>query len=211
MHTQVVISTELAAAQTGTVERTISSARNSDASDEALVRAIAEGDRQAMAVLYARHNVRVYRFILRLTANSATAEDIVSDVFLDVWRSAPRFEAKSSVATWLMAIARYKALSVMRQRIDAPLDERVAESVEDEAADPETAADTARRSEIIRKCMMQLSAAHREVMDLVYYHDKSVDEIAQIVGVLPGTVKTRMFYARTKLAGLLRDAGIDGI
>jgi RNA polymerase sigma-70 factor (ECF subfamily) len=211
MQTQVVIRTQLAAARTGTIEQTISPARNSGTSDEALVRAIAEGDRQAMAVLYARHNVRVYRFILRLTANAATAEDLVSEVFLDVWRSAPRFEAKSSVATWLMAIARYKALSMMRQRIDAPLDDRIAESVEDGADDPETAADTARRSEIIRKCLAQLSPAHREVMDLVYYHDKSVDEIAQIVGVLPGTVKTRMFYARAKLAGFLREAGVDGL
>jgi RNA polymerase sigma factor (sigma-70 family) len=92
-------------------------------------------------------------------------------------------------ATWLMAIARYKALSVVRQRIDAPLDESVAESVEDDSDDPETAANTAKRSEIIRKCLMQLTAAHREVMDLVYYHDKSVDEIAQIVGISPSTVK----------------------
>jgi RNA polymerase sigma-70 factor, ECF subfamily len=211
MLTQVVINTELATAQVGAVERTIAPARNSDTSDEALVRAIAAGDRQAMAALYARHNVRVYRFILRLTGNTATAEDLVSEVFLDVWRSAPRFEAKSSVPTWLLAIARYKALSVMRQRIDAPLDERVAASVEDGADDPETVADTATRSEIIRKCLMQLSAAHREVMDLAYYHDKSVDEVAQIVGISPNTVKTRMFYAREKLGGLLRAAGVDGL
>jgi RNA polymerase sigma-70 factor (ECF subfamily) len=73
------------------------------------------------------------------------------------------------------------------------------------------AADAAIRSEIIHKSLMQLSPAHREVMDLVYYHDKSVDEIAQIVGISPGTVKTRMFYARAKLAGLLRGAGVDSL
>jgi RNA polymerase sigma-70 factor (ECF subfamily) len=211
MQTQVIINTELAAARTGTIQRITSPALNSDTSDEALIRSIAKGDRQAMAVIYARHNVRVYRFILRLTGNTATAEDLVSEVFLDVWRSASRFEAKSSVATWLMAIARYKALSAMRQRIDAPLDGPVAESVEEGADDPEMAADAAIRSEIIHKSLMQLSPAHREVMDLVYYHDKSVDEIAQIVGISPGTVKTRMFYARAKLAGLLRGAGVDSL
>src|SRR5262245_229450 len=98
-----------------------------------------------MALLYTRHNVRLYRFILRLTGNAATAEDLVSEVFLDVWRSAQRFEAKSSVSTWLLAIARYKALSLMRKRVDTSLDERVAASVEDSADDPETAADAESR------------------------------------------------------------------
>ena len=63
-----------------------------DSSDEALIGLIAEGDKRAMQVLYARHNVRVYRFILRMTANQSLAEDLVSEVFLDVWRQAENFE-----------------------------------------------------------------------------------------------------------------------
>jgi len=81
-----------------------------DSSDEALISLIADGDKRAMQVLYARHNVRVYRFILRLTGNQSLAEDLVSEVFLDVWRQAEGFESKSQVSTWLLAIARYKAL-----------------------------------------------------------------------------------------------------
>ena len=211
MHTQVVIDPELGAGRTWAVHGSASCPFNAATSDEALICAIAKGDRRAMALLYTRHNVRLYRFILRLTGNAATAEDLVSEVFLDVWRSAQRFEAKSSVSTWLLAIARYKALSLMRKRVDTSLDERVAASVEDSADDPETAADAESRSTTIRKCLMRLSTAHCEVMELAYYHDKSVDEIAQIVGISSNTVKTRMFYARAKLTGLLREAGIAAL
>src|SRR6476661_3277776 len=76
-----------------------------ETSDEALIGLIADGDKRAMQVLYARHNVRVYRFILRLTGNQSLAEDLVSEVFLYVWRQAESFESKSQVSTWLLAIA----------------------------------------------------------------------------------------------------------
>jgi RNA polymerase sigma-70 factor, ECF subfamily len=180
-------------------------------SDEALVQSIADGDRRAMAQLYARHNVRLYRFILRLTGNAATAEDLVSEVFLEVWRAARNFRAESRVSTWLLAIARNRALSLTRRRTDEPLDDRVAATVEDTADDPESTADKLSRRSIVRRCLQQLSTAHRQVMDLVYYHDRSVDEIAVVLGISPNTVKTRMFYARSKMGGLLRQAGIEGL
>jgi RNA polymerase sigma-70 factor, ECF subfamily len=179
-----------------------------DTSDEALIELIAEGDKRAMQVLYARHNVRVYRFILRLTGNQSLAEDLVSEVFLDVWRQAEGFESKSQVSTWLLAIARYKALSALRRRSDEHLDDQMAASIEDTADSPETVVNTKDRATIIQKCLTQLSPAHREVIDLVYYHEKSVDEVAQIVGVPAATVKTRMFYARNKMADLLKQSGM---
>jgi RNA polymerase sigma-70 factor (ECF subfamily) len=182
-----------------------------DTSDEALIDLIADGDKRAMQVLYARHNVRVYRFILRLTGNQSLAEDLVSEVFLDVWRQAEGFESKSQVSTWLLAIARYKALSALRRRTDEPLDDEMAATIEDTADDPETAVNTKDRAIIIQKCLTQLSPAHREVIDLVYYHEKSVDEVAQIVGVPPATVKTRMFYARSKMADLLKQSGVHAL
>src|SRR5262245_42848334 len=72
------------------------------ASDEALMSRIAAGDRDAMRALYLRHQVRVYRFVMRLVRNQAVAEDIISDVFLDVWRQAGSFEGRSAVSTWLL-------------------------------------------------------------------------------------------------------------
>jgi len=85
-------------------------------SDEALIGRIAAGDKLAMHLLFARHHVRVYRFVLRLVRDESLAEDLISDVFLDVWRQASRFERRSSVGTWLLAIGRHKALSALRKR-----------------------------------------------------------------------------------------------
>src|SRR6476620_1566350 len=132
-----------------------------ETSDETLIGLIAEGDKRAMQVLYARHNVRVYRFILRFTGNPSTAEDLVSEVFLDVWRQADSFESKSLVSTWLLAIARYKALSALRRRTDEHLDDQMAATIEDTADDPETVVNTKDRATIIQKCLTQLSPAHR--------------------------------------------------
>src|SRR5262245_56269160 len=86
-----------------------------DSSDEALIAKIASGNRLAMQVLFARHHARIYRFVLRLIGSEALAEDVTSEVFLDVWRQAHRFEARSAATTWLLAIARYKALAEMRR------------------------------------------------------------------------------------------------
>ena len=178
-------------------------------SDEVLIGRIASGDRLAMQVLFARHHVRVYRFVLRVVRDQTKAEDLISEVFLDVWRQADRFEGRSAVSTWLLAIARFKALSALRRRPDEELDEEAAEAIEDPGDDPEQALAKKDKSAVIRKCLEGLSADHREIIDLVYYHEKSVEEVAEIVGIPENTVKTRMFYARKKLAELLKAAGIE--
>ena len=98
-------------------------------SDELLIGRIARGDRLAMQVLFARHHVRVYRFVLRLMRDEMAAEDVISEVFLDVWRQAGRFEGRSAVSTWLIAIARFKALSMLRKRREEGLDDEVAETI----------------------------------------------------------------------------------
>ena len=105
---------------------------------------------------------------------------------------AAAFEARSSVSTWLLAIARYKALSARRRRTDAELDQKVAST----GADHRTGA----------PCLGRLSPEHGEVVDLVYFHGKSVKEVAEIVGIAEATVKTRMFYARKRLADLVAAA-----
>jgi RNA polymerase sigma-70 factor, ECF subfamily len=178
-------------------------------SDEALIGRIAGGDKVAMQVLFARHHVRVYRFVLRLVRDQTLAEDLISEVFLDVWRQAGRFEARSAVSTWLLAIARYKALSALRRRPDEELDEEAAAAIEDPGDTPEVALEKKDKGEILRKCLTALSPEHREIIDLVYYHEKSVEEVAEIVGIPENTVKTRMFYARKRLSELLKAAGVD--
>jgi RNA polymerase sigma-70 factor (ECF subfamily) len=178
-------------------------------SDEALIARIAGGDRLAMQVLFARHHVRMYRFVLRLVRNEATAEDLISDVFLDVWRQAGKFEGRSAVSTWMLSIARFKALSALRRRPEQELDDETAQAIEDHADDPEVALAKKDKGSVLRQCLTRLSEEHREIVDLVYYHEKSVEEVARIVGIPEATVKTRMFYARKKLSELLKEQGID--
>jgi RNA polymerase sigma-70 factor, ECF subfamily len=176
------------------------------ASDEVLIRRIAGGDQLAMQTLFVRHRVALYRWLLRLVGDEALAEDLLSDVFLDVWRQAAKFEARSSVSTWLLAIARYKTLSARRRRIDAELDEEVPVIIADPTDNPELVLQKKNQTELVRHSLARLSPEHGEVIDLVYYHGKSVREVAEIVGVAAATVKTRMFYARKKLAELFEAA-----
>src|SRR5436309_1501444 len=86
-------------------------ATQASSSDETLIKRIAAGDQLAMRTLFARHRVALYRFVLRTVGDATMAGDILSDVFLDVWRQASRFEARAAVSTWLLAIARFKAFS----------------------------------------------------------------------------------------------------
>jgi RNA polymerase sigma-70 factor (ECF subfamily) len=185
-------------------------ARSEAPSDEALIHRIAAGDERAMRTLFGRHQVRIYRFALRLLGDdAAAAEDIVSEVFLQVWRQAARFEGRSQVLTWLLAITRYKALSAIKCAPRDHADARIAEESADPSEGPEAAAHRKDIGAILRRCLGQLSLAHREVIDLVYYHERSVAEAAVIMNVPPNTVKTRMFYARRQLAELLAAAGVS--
>ena len=172
-------------------------------SDEVLIRRIANGDQLATRTLFARHRLAIYRWLLRLVDDEALADDLLSDVFLDVWRKAGSFERRSSVSTWLLAIARHKALSARRRRIDVELNNDLASMVADPADSPELVLEKKKREELLRHSMARLSPEHGEVIDLTYYHGKSIKEIAEIIGINEATVKSRTFYARKRLAQLV--------
>src|SRR5881275_514690 len=180
-------------------------------SDEMLLADIAKGGRTAMHTLYARHNVRIYRFVLRIVRDATMAEDLVSQVFLDVWRTASQFEGRSQVSTWLLSIARFKALTALRQRRYEDIDQDDVLEIADQADTPETSLDRNDTKAILRACVAKLSPAHREIINLVYYDERSVEEVGAIIGIPQSTVKTRMFYARKQLADLLRGAGVDSL
>ncbi len=180
-------------------------------SDKALLESIAEGGRTAMHTLYSRHSVRVYRFILRMVRDTTTAEDLTSQVFLDVWRTASQFQGRSQVSTWLLSIARFKALTALRQRRHEDIDQEEMLEIADEGETPEACLDRSTTSAILRACVARLSPAHREIINLVYYHEKSVEEAGLIIGIPQSTVKTRMFYARKQLSDLLKVAGVESL
>lgn len=177
--------------------------------DEALVALIAAGDKNAMRTLFMRHSARVFRFLLRIVDNAAAAEDLASETFIEVWRQAGRFEARSKASTWLLGIARHKALSSLRQRRFDQLDDGAFALVADQSDDPETDAQRHSRSAVLRDCLRQLPPAQRALLDLIYYHEQSIADVARIVGVPENTVKTRAFYARKRVAQLMAERGIE--
>lgn len=179
--------------------------------DEALLAGIAEGDRNAMHTLYSRHSVRVYRFVFRMVRDATTAEDLVSQVFLDVWKSAAQFEGRAQVSTWLLSIARFKALTALRQRRYEDIDQDDVMAIADGKESAEATLDRASTGAILRDCIARLSPAHREIVDLVYFHEMSVEEAGRVIGIPQATVKTRMFYARKALGGMLRGAGVESL
>jgi RNA polymerase sigma-70 factor, ECF subfamily len=122
-----------------------------------LITAVAAGDADAMRVLLERHNVRIILFV-RLISGSSPAEDIVGEVFADVWRQTSKFEGRSQVATWILSIARFEALS--ERRYDAELDEAVALLIADESDTLEGAVLRMDRCAELRLCLKQLSTEH---------------------------------------------------
>jgi RNA polymerase sigma-70 factor, ECF subfamily len=168
-----------------------------------LIRSIAQGDRDAMRALFVQHRLRVYRFALRLVGDKEAAEDLMSEVFLEVWRRAGTFEGRCRVATWLLSIARNRALSMLRRRSRETPNSAMVEAIPDHADDPEMVVQKLQQVAILGHCLSLLSPAHREVIDLVYYHGRSIDEVAAIIGAPQGTVKTRVFHARNHIARLL--------
>lgn len=179
------------------------------ATDEQLMQRIAAGDRVAIQSLFARHYARVYRFVLRQVRSETMAEEVANEVFLEAWRQADRFETRAQVSTWLLAIARNKAVSLLRKRREVALADGQGEAIEDDADTPETAMQKVDKSAALLRAINQLSADHKTVIELIYYHEKALHEVSEILAIPLNTVKTRCFHARKKLAELLQQAGID--
>ena len=175
-----------------------------------LLKHVAEGDKAAMHILFARHRGKVFRFIQRMVRNPAIAEDLVSQVFLDVWRSASQFENRARVSTWLLSIARFKAINALRRRAYESGDLEDRPEIADAADTPEAALDRKETSGILQACISKLSPAHREIIDLFYYREKSVAELSEATGIPLATVKSRIFYARKQLAKILVSSGFEG-
>ncbi len=183
---------------------------HAQAEERVLLKAIASGDAKALERLFARAETRVFRFLMRVVKNQAIAEELLNEVFLTVWQNAHRYEGRSEPLTWMLSIAHNKAISALRKRTEVSgLAEDAGSDFADEEDTPEIAAQKHDKSAKIRACIAELSPEHRTVLDLAYYQEQSVAEVAEVLGIPEATVKTRMFYARKKLSELLLARGID--
>ena len=187
------------------------------AEDRDLMAELAQGNQAALRALADRYGERIYRYALRLTGSQSTAEELSNDVLLEAWRSAHRFAGRSKLSTWLLGIARHRALNANRGKrgIIVSLDDDPtagatieAELVQDGSHNVMAhELDRPRLKKILTEALKNLSAEHRDVLELTFYHGCTYQEIAEIVGCPQATVRTRMHYAKQKLHKALRSSG----
>ncbi|HEV8315102.1 MAG TPA: sigma-70 family RNA polymerase sigma factor [Burkholderiaceae bacterium] len=166
-----------------------------------LVSRIAAGELRAFEELYRIYYPRLTRFLDRVIRRPGIVEEVLNDTMLVVWLRADGYNGSCKVSTWIFAIAYRKALKAL-QRFDEPLAEDESQAADD-GPGPEEQAGRWQLREALTKALDGLSAEHRAVVDLTYFHGLGCREIADIVGCPVDTVKTRMFHARRKLKTLL--------
>lgn len=166
--------------------------------DYVLVRAIAQGDGQALDKLYARHGPGLLAYLTSRLGERQLAEEVLQDVMLAVWKGAGRFRGESKVRTWLISIARYRAINAQRRRRlqQVPLDETIPAQ---EETGPKGLLERAAEQDELRGAMAHLPVEQRETLELVFYHGLSGPEVAAIQGISVGTVKSRLHRAKKAL------------
>ena len=174
----------------------------------ALIRRVASGEQSAVTAVYDATNRLVFGLILRIVGDRATAEEVLLDVYTQVWRQAATYEASRGVPiAWLMTIARSRAIDRVRagrhdQQKKEPLD--AIGEVSAAGVSPEEASVYSERQRLVRSALSTLAPEQREVIELAYYSGLSHSEIALKLGQPLGTVKTRTRLGMMKLRDMLR-------
>jgi RNA polymerase sigma-70 factor, ECF subfamily len=178
----------------------------SDADDRRLLERIARRDRVAFETFFRAHGSSVHRFVRDLVRDDGLAEELTSDVMVEVWRSAAKYGGRSRARTWVFGIAHHKAIDALRKRRATlvPLDALLGAA--SDAESPEAAALRAEERRRLEGALASLSAEHRAVLELTYVEGFSQREIADIVDCPLATVKTRAFYAKQRLRDALATA-----
>jgi RNA polymerase sigma factor (sigma-70 family) len=182
-------------------------ARTEPGSDAALLRSVAAGDATSLARLYQRHAAPLFGYLYRLAGDRMIAEEILQDTMVAVWRSAAAFEGRSKVSTWLFGIARRQAHNRLRGRAFpvtiADLPDRP-----DQAAGPEELAIAASGGTPVAAAIDRLPDHHRDVVALVFVAGLPLADVAEVLSIPVGTVKSRLHHARAALAAALVAEGV---
>ena len=175
--------------------------------DAELLRRSGQGDEDAMTVFYREHGQVVFAQVLLVAGDRVLAEEIVQDVMLAVWRGAGSFRGESSVRSWVIAIARRQTRDRLRgQRLRVVNDAFLADQPGSGPSPEVMALDRAELAEV-RGAIRELAPAHREVLGLAFGSGLSLPEVAGVLEVPVGTVKSRLSAARTALNGILERKG----
>ena len=178
-------------------------------SESEIVARIAAGERQALDVLYQRHAQPLFGYLLNFTSDRGLAEEILQDTFVAAWRSASRFEGRSSVKTWLFGIARRQAHNVLRRRNLIFTDDAALDQTPSDEPEPEmTALINADRQAVVA-AIERLNSTHREVLLLAFVQELPYAEMAELLEVPVGTIKSRLSNAKRLLRQLLEATGTE--
>jgi len=176
----------------------------------ALIKRIANGDKLALAELYRLMEKPVYRFIQSRLNDPFESNDILHDVFMEVWRSADRFEGRSKLQTWIFGIAYRKVIDRHRKAGRTSLTDAPDENIADEADSAESCMMASQDATQVQHCLSELSDDHRSAITLAFWDDMNYREIAEVCKTAEGTIKTRIFHAKKLLlrclSGLMEGA-----
>lgn len=172
--------------------------------DAAALRRVAQGDGDALAELYERHGTLLFRYVLRLTGDRQLSEEVLQDTLLAAWRSASRFEGRSTVRTWLLGIARRQVHNRLRgSHANIAVELEAVAELASEAPGPEEALLVSDAKAEVAEVVAELSPVHREILGLAFADELSYAEMAGVLEVPLGTVKSRLLRAKAALAARL--------
>ena len=172
------------------------------AEDLDLIRRMQAGDEDAVRDLYALYGQRLYAYALRLRNDPATAEDVTQNTLVTAWRTARTFRGEGRLIAWLLGIVHHTAMKSLRGSTNY-LDDVAEETISADQPSPEEQAQVKDERRWVRQGMQSLSPEHRAVLELIFYQELTINEVAQVLDVPLGTVKSRLSYARTHLRGVL--------
>jgi RNA polymerase sigma factor (sigma-70 family) len=173
-----------------------------DAGGELIAR-IASGDRDALTELYHHERHALFAYLLHLMGDAGRAEDVLQETLVAVWKSAGSFAGRSSARTWLIGIARRQAHNALRRRSLPRADIAAAANVPGTLPQPEEHVIAAAVREDVATAVARLPMERREILLLAFAHDLSYQEIADVLGIPLGTVKSRLNHAKRSLRELL--------
>jgi RNA polymerase sigma-70 factor, ECF subfamily len=178
--------------------------------DLELLAATASGRSAAFEILHARYERRVFNYVRTFVRHPTIAEEVVIDTMMAVWNGARGFNRDSRVSTWILGIARHKALDAVRRmksHAETAIDQ--AEEIADPAEAPHEVLARNNQAQLMLQAIANLSPDHQEILRLAIYEELPYEDIAALLSIPGNTVKTRVFYAKQQLKGHLKKFGVE--
>ncbi len=171
--------------------------------ESTLVRKALDGDEKAFRTILERHYALIYSVVRGIVCNTTDAEDVVQNVFVKIFRALPEFRGDARLSTWIYRIARNEALNAREKRRREPVPIEDCDDIAADEGNPESARGKKADAERVRRLMERLDEKQRQALELRYMAEKSYEEIAEIMDIPLGTVKTHLYRAKCELKRMM--------